>query len=201
VVLAALAEPLVVAVFQHGEFDAHSAEQTARALVWQGSAVWAIVTTRQLVRAFYVLRDTRTPLVVSAVGVATFFGLAMALRGEMGHPAISAAGAASSILQMLILCALLRRRLPALRLGAIAMAALRALVPALLAGAGAASGALLLAPSEGSDALGRAIPALAGAGIFVGAFLGLARALHIPELKALIETRRPPASSMSDDMS
>ena len=59
--LLALGEPIVVALFQRGAFDATAAHETARALVWQGGAIWTVAAVRQIVPAFYALGDTRTP--------------------------------------------------------------------------------------------------------------------------------------------
>ena len=59
VALAVLAEPLVMLLFQRGEFDPMKAHETARALVWQGGAIFTVSAVRQLVPAFYALGDTR----------------------------------------------------------------------------------------------------------------------------------------------
>src|SRR5439155_23994480 len=65
VALAVLGEPLVATLFQRGEFDHLAVRETARALVWQGGAIWTVAAVRQLVPVFYALGDTRTPVIVS----------------------------------------------------------------------------------------------------------------------------------------
>ena len=45
--LGLLAHPIVVALFQRGEFNALSSSETARALVWQGGAIWTVAVVRQ----------------------------------------------------------------------------------------------------------------------------------------------------------
>ncbi len=63
-----LGEPIVVMRSSSaGEFDAVAARETARALVWQGGAIWTVAAVRQTVPALYALGDTRTPVVVSAI--------------------------------------------------------------------------------------------------------------------------------------
>jgi len=42
VALVAIPEPLVVTLFQRGQFDAHGAAETARALAWQGAAIFTV---------------------------------------------------------------------------------------------------------------------------------------------------------------
>jgi putative peptidoglycan lipid II flippase len=51
-----LAEPLVVLLFQRGEFDAESARETARALMAQGAGIWLVASVRQLTSTYYALR-------------------------------------------------------------------------------------------------------------------------------------------------
>src|ERR1019366_5437667 len=80
VALVSIGEPLVVAVFE-----------TARALFWQGGAIWRVAAVRQIVPAFYALGDTRPPAVVSAIDLMAFIALAVTLKGPMGHVGISIA--------------------------------------------------------------------------------------------------------------
>ena len=109
--LAVLGEPIVRAIFERGAFDAVASHETARALVWQGGAIWTVSIVRQLVPVYYALGDTRTPVVVSAIDLCAFIGLAVGLRGPMGHVGISAAVAGSSAVQMLLLVVLVRKKL------------------------------------------------------------------------------------------
>jgi putative peptidoglycan lipid II flippase len=185
VLLAALAGPIVVAVFQRGELDANSAKQTASALVWQGGALFAAGVTRHLVRAFYAMRDTRTPLVVSALGVVSFTTLALGLRTTMGHVGISAALGAAGVLQMVILLVPLRLKLANLGLASMGASLVRAMGMSILAAAGGLSASLLLTPRGVANGLERAAPGVAGVAVFVAAFVGLAWALRSPELASI----------------
>jgi putative peptidoglycan lipid II flippase len=115
VALVTIGEPIVVLLFQRGHFDAVAARETARALLWQGGAIWTVAAVRQTVPALYALGDTRTPVVVSAIDLAAFVALAVGLRGPWGHVGISAAVAGSSAVQMILLLAGLRRRMGGLR--------------------------------------------------------------------------------------
>jgi putative peptidoglycan lipid II flippase len=83
--LAVVGEPIVVTLFQRGAFDAAAARETARALAWQGGAIWTVAVVRQTVPAYYALGDTRTPVIVSAIDLCAFIALAVFLRGPMGH--------------------------------------------------------------------------------------------------------------------
>jgi putative peptidoglycan lipid II flippase len=190
VLLVALSTPIVVAIFQRGELDTSSARQTANALVWQGGALFAAGVTRHLVRAFYAMRDTRTPLVVSALGLIAFAGLALGLRTTLGHVGVSAAFGCAGVLQMVFLLVPLRLKLPALDLRSIGAAFARAVGLSTLAAAGGVSTALLLTPRAGANGLARAVPGVAGTVVFALSFVGLSWALRLPELVSIRESAR-----------
>jgi putative peptidoglycan lipid II flippase len=111
VALVALGEPLVATIFQRGAFDEVSVHETARALSWQGGAVWTVAAVRQTIPALYAMGDTRTPVIVSVLDLVALLILAVALRGPMGHAGVSAAVAGSSAVQMVLLLVGLRLRM------------------------------------------------------------------------------------------
>lgn len=136
VALATIGEPVVFLLFGRGHFDAAAAHETARALLWQGGAIWTVAAVRQTVPALYALGDTRTPVVVSAIDLAAFIGLALGLRGPWGHVGISAAVAGSSAVQMALLLVGLRRRLGSVRGLQLARSIGRTVAASVVAGVG-----------------------------------------------------------------
>jgi putative peptidoglycan lipid II flippase len=178
--LVALSRPLVVALFQRGEFDARAAEETARALFWQGAGIFTVAAVRQLVPVFYALGDTRTPVVVSVIDLAAFIVLAYVLRGPMGHAGVSLAVTGSSAVQMVLLFVGLRLRLGTVRAAEVGSSAARTIAASLLAAVAGWGVARLLTP-EG----GRALPGVAGGCAFVVIFLVAAWGLRAPELATL----------------
>jgi len=182
VALLALSEPIVVTVFQRGAFDAVAAHETARALFWQGGAIWTVAAVRQTVPALYALGDTRTPALISAIDLGAFIALALGLRGPMGHAGISIAVAGSSAVQMALLLAALKVRLGAVRLLAVAGSAARTLAVSGVAGAAGwtiAWAARVLGPA---GVVGRALPGLLGMAMFAILFLGAMSIVRAPEL-------------------
>ena len=135
VALALLGEPVVAMLFQRGQFDAKASLETARSLAWQGGAIWTVAAVRQLVPVFHALGDTRTPVIVSAIDLVAFVGLALALKGPMGHAGISAAVAGSSLVQMVLLFAFMKRRLGTICAADLARSAGRTLLASSIAGA------------------------------------------------------------------
>ncbi|MGA2448637.1 MAG: murein biosynthesis integral membrane protein MurJ [Polyangiaceae bacterium] len=181
VLLASLGEPIVVSLFERGAFDAISVRETARALLWQGSAIWTVAAVRQTIPALYALGDTRTPVVVSALDLMAFIGLALGLRPSLGHVGISAAVAGSSAVQMLLLLVGLKWRLGTICLRTLTMSALRTLAASLFAGlAGRAAVHALAQCVAGSPSL-RALPGLGAIGGFMVVFLAAMWALRAPE--------------------
>jgi len=177
--LAVLGEPLVRALFERGAFDAVASHETARALLWQGGAIWTVAAVRQLVPVYYALGDTKTPVVVSAIDLCAFIGLALALRGPMGHAGISAAVAGSSAVQMLLLFALLRGKLGGLEVGEVGASLARTLVASAIAGVAAFSLARLLAST------GRLVPGVAALGVFGVVFALVAWGTRSAELEEI----------------
>ena len=184
-----LAEPLVVALFQRGAFDATAAQETARALVWQGGAIWTVAAVRQLVPVFYALGDTRTPVIVSAIDLVVFIGLALWLRGPLGHAGISIAVGGSSAVQMILLFLGLRVRLKTLRAGEVGRSALRTFAASIVAGVGGATMARGVA-RLGNTGLARALPGALGGLVFVALFVVSALALRSAELSSLLSAVR-----------
>lgn len=179
-----LAEPLVVLLFQRGEFDAEAARETARALVAQGAGIWLVACVRQLTSAYYALGDTRTPVVVAALDLCAFIALSLGLRESFGHVGISMAVTGASLLQALLLWFWLGRRLPSRHTREIGLSAARSL---LAAGAAIVVARLVASAVAGEhDAVGRALPGALGAACFVVVFLLLAWGLRSEELRTVV---------------
>jgi putative peptidoglycan lipid II flippase len=188
VALVFLANPIVVLMFQRGAFDAVAAAETARALAWQGGAIWTVSIVRQIVPVFYALGDTRTPVLVSVLDLVVFIVLAVTLRGSMGHVGISIAVAGSSFAQMALLVLALRRLLGS-AFGAITARVLASFARSLMASLVGASGAFvvarLLAPTHLADGYARALPGVASMCAFGAIFLVTSSGLSSPEISLI----------------
>jgi putative peptidoglycan lipid II flippase len=172
-----LGEPLVATLFQRGEFDRSAAHETARALVWQGGAIWTVAAVRQLVPVFYALGDTRTPVIVSAIDLCAFIAIALGLRGTMGHVGISAAVAGSSFVQMALLFVFLQRKLGTSMAGEIGGSALRTLAASAV---GAAAGFFAARAVNGT-----LLPGLFAGTAFCVGFVVAGFGFRSPELQSM----------------
>jgi putative peptidoglycan lipid II flippase len=173
VAFVAMGEPIVAVLFQRGHFDAVAAHETARALAWQGGAIWTVAAVRQTVPALYALGDTRLPVAVSALDLCAFITLALLLRGPMGHVGVSVAVAGSSAVQMALLLAGLKWRLGRVHARALGISVLRTL------------GASALAGVAGWSAAGMA-GGLAGMVAFGAVFLLAGWGMKAPELEEIL---------------
>lgn len=178
--LVALSEPIVVLLFQRGKFDAVAAHETARALAWQGGAIFTVSAVRQLVPAFHALGDTRTPVVVSALDLVAFIVLALGLRGPFGHAGISMAVAGSSAVQMILLFAGLKRRLGTVRAAELASSSARIGLASIVAGVGGWAAARVV-----TGEVSRALPGLVGALVFAALYLAVAWGAGARELEEI----------------
>ena len=188
--LAVLGEPLVVMLFQRGKFDAVAAAETARALVWQGGAIWTVTAVRQTVPVFYALGDTRTPVVVSALDLLAFIALAVMLKGPLGHVGISVAVGGSSFVQMVLLLVALRRKLGFMGARSILASVGRTSIAAAVAGAGGWGVARLLSPLQVGGGFVRLVPGAAALLAFGGLFVLAAWGAGSPELESLVQSVR-----------
>jgi putative peptidoglycan lipid II flippase len=193
VLFVALASPIVTLLFQRGEFDQVAARETARALVAQGLGIWTVAVVRQLLAVYYALGDTRRPVLVSLLDLGVFIGLALGLRGPLGHVGIGVAVAGSSAVQMVLLAAGLRRHLSDSRLGEIARSAGRTLIAAGAAGAAGAGSASVLGDWSAGGFAATIAPGVGGTVVFGVVFLAVAHAVGSEELRSIrsaLERRR-----------
>jgi putative peptidoglycan lipid II flippase len=186
VALVAIGEPLMVTLFQRGNFTAMDAHETARALAWQGGAIWTVALVRQTVPAFYAMGDTRTPAVVSGIDLCAFIGLAFWLRAPMGATGISVAVAGSSFVQMVLLLVLCKRKMGTLGWPEIGGSVARTISASAVAAGLSVVGVAELEGRLGDGPASRLVPGLAAGLVFVAGFALSAYALRSPELLGIV---------------
>ena len=112
-----LRQPLITFLFQHGEFTSISTEMTSLALFWYTVGLVFHCVLEILVRAFFSLRDTKTPAFVSAgaMGLNIFFCFAFTTwfnqLGWMPLGGLALAISLSTAIETTTLFLLLRKRL------------------------------------------------------------------------------------------
>lgn len=174
-------------LFGYGRFDEATLTLTASTLLafMFGLAAHALIAV--LARAFYARQDTRTPVLAAVASVVVNTSLAVVLSGRLGLPGVALAIAIGAWLEMGILLLLLRRRIPELGLGPLALVGARSLVAtvAATAVAFAVHGGLVLV-GDTPAVLGLVVRAGLVTGIGLATYALLAAALRIPELPSIV---------------
>ena len=205
--LLVLRVPLVQLLFQRGEFTAISTAMTAWALLFYALGLGGIATTEIVTRGFYALHDTRTPVLVAAVAVATNILLSLlfvwlfgalelgpqaavatgGLRNNVGLlGGLALANTIANALEAVALLVFIRRRLGGLDDRRLLRSLGRVLLASLAMGL-AVGGFLALAAGRLDLAHLSGRLALVGGGVAVGllAYLGATLLLRSEELAAL----------------
>ena len=95
-----LREPLIAMLYQRGEFDAHSTELVAWALLWYAAGLVGHSIMEVLTRAFYAQHDTKTPVLIGtlAMGLNVVFSFSfVVLFPRIGWVALGGLALANSL--------------------------------------------------------------------------------------------------------
>lgn len=109
--LIALREPIVNLLFQRGTWDYTATKGTAEALMFYSIGIWSVVGIRIVTSTFYSMQDTKTPVKIAVIGMATNLLLSLTLMGPLKHSGLALANALASGLNFSILFYLLRKKL------------------------------------------------------------------------------------------
>lgn len=115
-----LREPVIVLLYQRGEFTARSTGLVAWALLWYAAGLVGHAVVEVLSRAFYAMHDTRTPVLVGVgamslnVAFSLLFSTLFAGWGWMPHGGLALANTLATALEMAGLMYLMRSRLQGL---------------------------------------------------------------------------------------
>ncbi len=101
--LFAIRTPAVRVLYEHGEFGPADTIRVAKVVGCYGLGVWAYVSQQVLVRGYYSLRNTKTPMRVAAGVVLLNLGLNLLLVQWYEESGIAIATAASAAVQVFLL--------------------------------------------------------------------------------------------------
>jgi putative peptidoglycan lipid II flippase len=112
-----LRRPVVALLFERGQFDAHSTSLVAWAVMWYSAGLIGHSLLEVLVRGYYAMKDTRTPVLIGAGAMALNILLSLILSkvfssiGWAPHGGLALANSLATALETAILFILLNRRL------------------------------------------------------------------------------------------
>jgi putative peptidoglycan lipid II flippase len=184
--LVALAYP-IARVYQFGSFKAAAVAPTAQVLSVWAVGLFSFAAFMFVLRSFYSLQDTRTPMVLNvfatALQVLMYWAFTQGVLGwgGFGIAGIPASDVVTYTLLSLALLVVLRRRIGPMDLGSTFGSVGRSVVVAV--GAGVSAWALVaLTPGLGTTRWGFLLQDVLGASIGLGMAAALAVALRIPEV-------------------
>jgi len=109
--LVIVARPLISAAFEHGRFNAEDTRMVVRTLCFYAGGLCGYFAQQILARAFYSMQDSRTPMHSALVAVSANFMLNLTLIWFLDRAGLACATAICSYLQVVILVAVLRKKL------------------------------------------------------------------------------------------
>jgi len=114
--LALLSHPIVRLLYAHGKTTDADANSMAALLGYFAVGMPFFSAVNLVVRAFYAVKDTRTPVKVATFDFFVNVGLSLALMGSLGVRGLVIASTLAIIVQTALLVAALSRRIPTMNL-------------------------------------------------------------------------------------
>lgn len=188
VIFLLLRAQIVRLVLGTGEFDWSSTIKTAATLGFFSISIFAQSLILLLARAFFALKDTKTPVIVSVISLLINIVLSVFLSKRIGVAGLSLAFSIASFLDMLALLIILRLKLESLDDAKIIKCGLKVLLATILMG-GAVYGSLyLIAPLVDMHRFwGVLVQALGATIIGVATYFFLTLLLKCAEIKLILE--------------
>ncbi len=109
--LMVLSTPIVRLLFEQGKFGADATVRTAYALIFYSIGLFAQSSIMVIIRAFYALHNTLTPVLVATLTIAVNYVLNIILMKSMAEGGLALAYSLSGVFNMLLLLYLLRRKI------------------------------------------------------------------------------------------
>jgi putative peptidoglycan lipid II flippase len=109
--LVVLAIPIVQLIFEHGRFTPADTAATAAALAYYAPGLVGYSVVKLLSPAFYALRDSRVPVIASALSVVFNIALNLMLVRVLGHRGLALGTAMAALVNASVLLWALRERL------------------------------------------------------------------------------------------
>ena len=179
-----LGAPLVTFLFQRGQFDSQSTSETVWALQFYALALFAHSGLEIVTRAFFALHDTLTPVAIGVGAMILNLILSLVLIAPLAQGGLALANSIATILELLVLLAILRQRMGDIDARRIAASIARIAVATLAMGVVIVGVANLLA------SFGAIVVAIAGALVGAVVYLGATLVLRSEEIGFVIQKIR-----------
>jgi putative peptidoglycan lipid II flippase len=192
--LIVLREPIVKLLFEGQMFTSHDTQQTAWALLFYSLALFAHAAILMLPRAFYSLKDTKTPVTVSVISVtaSALMNWLFLKFTNLGVGGFALSFSMMGLINMVLLIIILNRRIGSIRGRSLVTSFAKTLAAALLMGVAIVGAVWFLQPELLRLSGHLAAAAKIGIGFIVGVvvFFGAALALKMEELDTVLRRFR-----------
>jgi len=121
--LIVLRTPIIRLLFEYGEFSSIATANTAYALLFYSLGLFSFAGAKVLTFAFYSVKETRLPVLVAAAAMVANIILALLLMMPLKQGGLALASSLSSTINMVLLWALLKKRIGRLDMRSIGTAA------------------------------------------------------------------------------
>jgi putative peptidoglycan lipid II flippase len=128
------AEQIVAMLFGRGAFDISAVNLTSTALLYYSLGMVAVGLREVLSKAFYAMKDTKTPMINASVGMFLNIILNLILSRFMGIGGLALATSISAIFTMSLMFISLKKKIGALGIKTMATAFMKILVASLVMG-------------------------------------------------------------------
>ncbi len=170
--LAALAEPVIRLLFQHGKFGAADTAAMVPVLAVSAAGLPFLAFANLALRAFYAEKDMVTPVRAAVLSFVVNAGLSFALMGVLSTTGLALASTLATVAQAWFLQRALTRKRPELALSHLAGDLVKIVVASVAMGAavwaGWAGWTRVVVATVWSDAAGLAVLIAGGAGVYAG---------------------------------
>lgn len=196
VLMAVLAPEIVAAMYLHGLFTQEAADRTAECLRLFSFGIWAWCLHPVLMRGYYALQDTKSPVIFGTITTGVFVVLLLLLRQTpLGYRAAPLASSIAAIGLVLAMLVALHRKSGGLSLRRLATTGAKGVLASLAAGAVAT---VVFIPALHNAITGRKLPTVIATLVIglsaMAMYTFVARLLKMPEAeyvdRALSRVRR-----------
>jgi putative peptidoglycan lipid II flippase len=132
-----IAKPVVAMFFQRGLFDWSMTVETSKALIAFSLGLPAMATARNVVPAFYALKDSKTPVIASTFSLVAFLVLSPLLMWPFGHTGLALSITIAAWVNVIVLLYKLRKRVGLLGLKSSLIKVIKMVLGALVMGCSA----------------------------------------------------------------
>jgi len=182
--LIVLRRPIIALIYERGHFEPGDTAHTAAALGFFAVGLTGYAAIKILAPAFYTLGDSRTPMMISLLSMATNFAMNWALVGVMQERGLALSTSTVALANCGLLYVIMRKRISGIEDRRTAGAVAKILVASAVMGAACWTVSAALSRALGDNFAARLTNVLVSVAIGAVLFYVLASLLRVEELKS-----------------